>query len=125
MAGSSLAEIAELESRKRELEAQGQKRIAIDGIVDEAMAMASDYKRVFKEGSVEEKRYFLRAFLSRIDLDPITGEGQARFVLLPGLKSQDMPNIVMNDNKKAPKGAEMSSELLVAGRGFEPLTSGL
>ena len=118
-------EIAELESRKRELEAQGQKRVEIDEIIDEAMAMASDCRRVFKEGSIEEKRYFLRAFLSRIDLDPSTGEGQARFVLLPGLKPQNMPNIVMNDNKKDLKGAEMSSELLVAGGGFEPPTFGL
>lgn len=118
-------EISELEGRKRALEAEGKKRIEIEKIVEEAMVMASDYKRVFKEGSVEEKRYFLRVFLTRIDLDPQTGEGQARFVLLPGLKPQNMPNIVMNNNKKAPPGAEMSSELLVAGRGFEPLTSGL
>jgi DNA invertase Pin-like site-specific DNA recombinase len=118
-------EIAELESRKRELEAQGQKRIEIDEIIDEAMAMAGDYRRVFAEGSVEEKRYFLRAFLSKIELDPTTGEGKARFVLLPGLKPQNMPEFVENSNKKAPKGAEMSSELLVAGGGFEPPTFGL
>ena len=118
-------EIVELEFRKRELEVRGHKRNEIDAIVEKAMEMAGDYRTVFKEGSVEEKRNFIRAFLSRIDLDPISGNGEARFTLLPGLKAEDLPDMTLNPNKKSPNDGDMSSLLLVAGGGFEPPTFGL
>jgi len=52
--------------RKLVLESAGDKRLETARIIEEAMAMAGDVKQVFAEGSVEEKRLFIRAFLSGI-----------------------------------------------------------
>jgi hypothetical protein len=82
-------EKSELEGKLRALEAEGKTRIEAGAIIDEAMAMATDYKRIFEEDTIEEKRFFLRAFLTSIKLDPETGEGEAKFVLLPGMNILD------------------------------------
>ena len=85
---------------------------------------------VFDEGSIEEKRFFLRSFLSKIELDPVSCEGEARFTLLPGLNKlwqpansaatfevgtartgESLPNMA----QKNPENRAMSSGLLVAG----------
>jgi len=115
-------EMIELEKQRQELESAGDKRLETERIIEEAMAMAGDFKQVFAEGSVEEKRLFIRAFLTGINLDPRTGEGEARFILLPGLDKlwhpQNLPDMAQNPAKwaqKNPDNREMSSRLLVAG----------
>jgi hypothetical protein len=98
-------------------------------ISDEAMAMATDYKRIFEEGTVEEKRFFLRAFLTSIKLDPETGEGEARFVLLPGMQKLDhkLPSSRLfeaHPHEKDLPDADRSSRLFLALRGIEPRSGG-
>ncbi|MCP4582407.1 MAG: recombinase family protein [candidate division Zixibacteria bacterium] len=125
-------EMIELEKRKAQCESAGEKRLETERIIDEAMAMAGDFKQVLAEGSVEEKRLFIRAFLTGINLDPRTGEGEARFILLPGLNKlwqpQNLPELYENPAKQAQKNPEireMSSRLVVAAQGLEPRTRGL
>ncbi len=123
-------EKAELESRLQTLEAEGRKRVETEAIIEQALSMAGDYKAVFAEGSIEEKRFFIRAFLSRIKFDPETRTAEARFILLSGMQNA-LPGVAKmsdsdeNPNKKSPSGPEMSSLILIAGEGFEPSTFGL
>ena len=115
-------EMIELEKRKAQCESAGEKRLEAGRIIDEAMAMAGDFKQVFAEGSVEEKRLFIRAFLTEINLDPRTGEGEARFILLPGLNKlwqpKNLPELTDSPAYKAqknPENRDMFSRLVVAG----------
>ncbi len=78
-------ELAVLESKRLKLEIAGaKKKIEIGCLIDQAVELAGDFKSAFSEGTIEEKRLFLRAFLKGIELDPIVGKGQAKFILLPG-----------------------------------------
>jgi len=79
-------ESAVLESKLLELKATGAKKIEIGRLIDQGVELASDFKTVFAEGSIDEKRLFLRAFLKGIELDPIKQIGKADFILLPGAK---------------------------------------
>ncbi len=63
----------------------GAKKIEIERLIDQAVEMAGEFRRAFAEGTVHEKRLFLRAFLTGIELDPTKGAGRAMFILLPGM----------------------------------------
>ena len=54
-------------------------------LVDQAVELAGELKTAIAEGTIEEKRLFLRAFLKRIGLDLTKGVGRAMFILLPGM----------------------------------------
>ncbi|MDP8238363.1 MAG: recombinase family protein [Candidatus Hatepunaea meridiana] len=77
-------ELAVLESKRHELEAAGAKKIEIGRLIDQAVELAGEFKTAFAEGTIEEKRLFLRAFLKSINLDPMKGTGRAMFILLLG-----------------------------------------
>ena len=77
-------ELAVLESKRLELEAAGAKKIEIGRLIDQAVELAGEFKTAFVEGTIEEKRLFLRAFLKGIELDPVGGKGQAMFIIFPG-----------------------------------------
>ena len=77
-----------LESKRLELEAAGAKKIEINHLIDQAVELAGDFKTAFAEGTIEEKRLFLRAFLKGIELDPMKGNGQVLFMLLSGVKKR-------------------------------------
>ena len=79
-------ELTVFESKSLELEAAGAKKIEIGRLVDQAVELAGDFKTAFAEGTIEEKRLFLRAFLKRIELDPVAGKGQATYIMLPGME---------------------------------------
>ena len=79
-------ELAVLESKRLELEAADAKKIEIGRLIDQAVELAGDFKTAFAEGTIEEKRLFLRAFLKGIELDPTKGAGRAMFILLPGME---------------------------------------
>ena len=82
-------EMAVLESKRLELETTGAKKIEFERIVDQAVELAEEFKTAFGEGSIEEKRLFLRAFLEKIELNPLTGRGQAVMILLQGMGKLD------------------------------------
>ncbi|MDP8240827.1 MAG: recombinase family protein, partial [Candidatus Hatepunaea meridiana] len=78
-------ELAVLESKRLELEAAGAKKIEFNRLIDQAVELAGKFKTAFAEGTVEDKRLFLRAFLKEIELDPVKGKGLVMFVFLPGM----------------------------------------
>ncbi|MDP8239950.1 MAG: recombinase zinc beta ribbon domain-containing protein [Candidatus Hatepunaea meridiana] len=84
-------ELAVLESKRLELEAVGAKKLEINRLVDQAVELASEFKTAFAEGTIEEKRLFLRAFLKQIELDPLKGKGCVMFILLPEVKCVNRP----------------------------------
>ena len=47
--------------------------------------MVRDFKRLVAEGTVEEKRTLIRAFLRVLDFDPITRKGVAHFWVVPSV----------------------------------------
>jgi len=79
-------ELAVLETKRLELEAAGAKKIEVGRLIDQAVELVGEFKTTFIERSIEEKRLFLRAFLKRIELDPINQIGKVEFILLPGAK---------------------------------------
>ena len=78
-------ELAVLESKRLELETVGAKKIEINRLIDQAVELAREFKTAFAEGTIEEKRLFLRAFLKRIEHDPANGKGVALFILQPNI----------------------------------------
>ena len=80
------------------MEAAGSKNIEIGRLIDQAVELAGEFKMVFAEGMIEEKRLFLRAFLKRIELDPIIGRGQASFIMLPGIEKLSRKETCLPDN---------------------------
>ncbi len=93
-------EMAILESKHLELVAAGAKKLEIGRLIDQAIELAGEFKTAFVEGTIEEKRLFLRAFLKGIELDPVNGQGRAMFITLPGLeRMMDSINVCSpNDN---------------------------
>jgi DNA invertase Pin-like site-specific DNA recombinase len=79
-------ELTVLESKRLELEATGAKKLEINRLIDQAIELAGEFKTAFAEGTIDEKRLFLRAFLKQIELDPVAGKGQATLITLPGVE---------------------------------------
>jgi len=79
-------ELAVLESKRLELEAAGAKKLEIGRLIDQVVELAMEFKTAFAEGTIEEKRLFLRAFLMQIELDPAAGKGHATLITLPGVE---------------------------------------
>ena len=63
-------EMAILEAKKYELETAGNKRVEMERLIEQAVEMSKDFKTVFEEGSIEEKRLIIRGFLNRVEVDP-------------------------------------------------------
>jgi len=82
-------EMAVLESKRLELETAGAKKIEFERLVDQAVELAGEFKAAFAEGSIDEKRLFLRAFLKKIELNPLSGKGRAVMILLQGMGKLD------------------------------------
>ena len=74
-----------------------------------------DFGKVVAEGTVDEKRRFIRAFTKGIELDPETNKGQAQLYMLPDPASLS----------RCPSTSAESLFCMVAGAGFEPATSRL
>ncbi len=64
------------------LELQSQEQQA-SALAQEAMLCVRDFDRVQAEGTVDEKKQFVRAFLHRIDFDPASRKGTAYFWGVP------------------------------------------
>ena len=51
----------------------------------EAIGVVRDFRRLVAEGTVEEKRTLIRAFLRVLDFDPVTRKGVAHFWVVPSV----------------------------------------
>ena len=102
-------EIRALASRRDELVLAAKSKLDLEELVGQIHEYMRDFKRVVGEGTIDEKRSFLRAFCQRIELSPENHQGRALFYAVPE------PSALAKD----------SSLIMVAGVGFEPTTSGL
>ncbi|MBM3329314.1 MAG: hypothetical protein FJY67_07565 [Calditrichaeota bacterium] len=81
-------ETAVLEARRLDLEAAGAKRLELDRLVDQAVQLAGEFDRAFVEGTMEEKRLLVRAFVKEIVVDPDSGTARARVMVVPGIEME-------------------------------------
>jgi hypothetical protein len=98
-----------LEARLEELRGIDYKPVDVHGTVDEILARLADFEGIFAEGSIEEKKEFIRSFVAKIKLFPTECRGRVQFFRIP------LP-VTGNGN---------SSFACIAGVGFEPTTFGL
>ena len=52
-------------------------------LTDAMLDYMGEFQQVAAEGTVEEKRSFIRAFTGTVELDPETGKGRAELLYLP------------------------------------------
>lgn len=81
-------ETAVLESRRLELEAAGAKRLELDRLIDQTVKLADEFDRAFVEGTMEEKRLLIRAFVKEIEVNPGTGAVNVRVMAIPGTETR-------------------------------------
>jgi len=80
-------ETAILEARRLDLEAAGAKRMELDRLVEQAVQLAGEFEQAFAEGTMEEKRLMVRAFVKEILVDPEGGAVKARVMVVPGIEA--------------------------------------
>jgi len=57
--------------------------VDLDELADAVMGCMESFRDVAAEGTVDEKRRFIRAFTGKVELDPETGKGRAELFYLP------------------------------------------
>jgi len=87
-----------LESKQLELEAAGAKKMEIGRVIEQAVELARQFQTAFAQGTIEEKRLFIRAFVSKIEIDPLKKVGLISMIIMPGLEK-----MVGNDAGSYPK----------------------
>ena len=58
----------------------------IGRVIDQAVELARQFLSAFAQGTIEEKRLFIRAFVSKIEIDPVKKIGSIAMITLPGLE---------------------------------------
>ena len=76
-------ELREVQPRLAELAAASAAQVDPDELTEAMLTYMEDFQRVVGEGTVEEKRRFIRAFTGKVELDPETGKGRAELLYLP------------------------------------------
>jgi hypothetical protein len=77
-----IVELERAEALALELQNQDQR---VEAFAREAIGVVRDFRRLVAEGTVEEKRTLIRAFLRVLDFDPITRKGIAHFWVVPSV----------------------------------------
>lgn len=108
--GRLLAERQEIESRLHQLEQVRAKGPSADTLVDAILEGLTDARRLFEQGTMEERKRVIRAFIENLTVDGIGGTGE--------LRTKKIPDTI-------PLGGIRDSFKVVAGTGFEPVTFGL
>ena len=103
-------ELLELNARIEELERAVGVQVDLDSAVREMTDMLSSFGEVMQEGSIDEQRRVIRAFVRQIRLDPQNHEGRAEVFALPDFETL----------ARYEPAISKSSLILVAGAGFEP-----
>ena len=81
--GALKRELYDIQPRIDAIEAAEGAKVDIDALAAAVQDYMRDFERVVAEGTVDEKRSFIRAFTRRVELDPETGEGLAEIYDLP------------------------------------------
>jgi len=76
-------ELDEVAARLQELDAAADRAVDIEVLIPEVLDCMERFDEVVAEGTVDEKRRFLRAFIRRVELNPDTGRGHAELYCLP------------------------------------------
>ena len=108
--GRLCQERQEIESRLREIELIPVRTTNPDEVVDSILSGLADARRLFDQGTMEEKKRVVRAFVEGLTLCGSSRTGELRIRELPASASQSTGS---------------SSVEYVAGVGFEPTTFGL
>ena len=82
-------ELAELEQQEAVLEEHKDRARRVAVMVLEALRQARQFMHVSKEGTIDEKRTLIRAFVKSIDFDPQTRTGTAYFWMVPPVGQDD------------------------------------
>ena len=107
--GRLRVERREVEARLHEIDLVPVRTVDPDAVVDSILTGLSDARRLFDEGTMEEKKRVVRAFVEGIKVVGSERSGEIRIRQIPAPQSL---------------GTGMSVEM-VAGVGFEPTTFGL
>jgi DNA invertase Pin-like site-specific DNA recombinase len=78
-------DLPRVEARIEELERSTAPQVDLDLAVREMTELLRDFGQVMEEGSIDERRRAVRAFVKEIRLDPESYEGQAQVFVLPTL----------------------------------------
>jgi DNA invertase Pin-like site-specific DNA recombinase len=76
-------EIVELERRQAALQEHEDREKHVLAIAEEALTVARDFDRLVQEGTIDERRTLVRAFLRAIDFEPESRTGVAHFWVVP------------------------------------------
>jgi len=93
-------EVKVLESKQLELEAAGAKKMEIGRVIEQAVELAKQFQSAFAQGTIEEKRLFIRAFVSKIEIDPVNKNGSMGMISLPGLEKMVTLSSIGNRNEE-------------------------
>jgi hypothetical protein len=80
-------ELLEVNPRIEELERAADMEVDLDDAVRAMTGMLSSSAEVMQEGSIDEQRRVVRAFVRQIRLDPQTHEGRAEVFALPDFEA--------------------------------------
>ncbi|MDX1440187.1 MAG: recombinase family protein [Rubricoccaceae bacterium] len=98
------------QDRKAQLDRVKQTVVDADAVANDVVARMRVFPEVFEEGTIEEKKDFVRLFVDGIRVDPGKGHVTVQIRRFPAPESLDTGN---------------ASFGMVAGAGFEPATFGL
>ena len=68
----------------------GAKRLELDRLVEQAIQLAEEFEEAYAIGTIQERRLLIRGFVKEIVLDPASGHGLVRFIMLPGTEAISM-----------------------------------
>lgn len=78
-------EVKVLESKQLKLVAAVAKKMEIGRVIEQEIELAKQFPAAFQQGTTEEKRLLIRAFVNRVDLDPLGGGVSVVYIVIPGL----------------------------------------
>ncbi len=78
-------EMVDLERREAALTEQQDQEAQTEVFARQAMGVIRDFDRLVAQGTVEEKRTLIRAFLRVLEFDPTTRKGIAHFWVVPSV----------------------------------------
>jgi hypothetical protein len=78
-------EMVEVERREGLLVEHQDHEAQTEVFAGQAMGVIRDFDRLVAQGTVEEKRTLIRAFLRALEFDPTTRKGVAHFWVVPGV----------------------------------------